>query len=67
MEKDTKKNIIDNGKYIVVNSKFVSTNGEVKKYSDQQICPLYKNDILMVMSDLPNGACISKMLFGRGK
>ena len=29
--KGHEKNIIDNGKYIVVNSKFVSTNGEVKK------------------------------------
>lgn len=58
--KGHEKNIIDNGKYIVVNSKFVSTNGEVKKYSDQQICPLYKNDILMVMSDLPNGRALAK-------
>ena len=35
--KGHEKYIEDNGKYIVVNSKFISTNGEVKKYSDLQI------------------------------
>ncbi|MBP0052992.1 hypothetical protein, partial [Anaerostipes hadrus] len=57
--KGNEKNILDNGKYIVVNSKFVSTNGEVKKYSNHQICQLYKNDILMVMSVLPNGLALA--------
>lgn len=58
--KGHEKSIIDNGKYIVVNSKFISTNGEVKKYSDEPICPVYKNEILMVMSDLPNGRALAK-------
>lgn len=58
--KGHEKNIIDDGKYIVVNSKFVSTNGTVKKFSDAQICPLYIDDILMVMSDLPNGRALAK-------
>lgn len=58
--KGHEKNIIGNGKYIVVNSKFISTQGQVKKYSDDQICPLYVNDILMVMSDLPNGKALAK-------
>lgn len=53
--KGHEKCIEDNGKYIVVNSKFISTNGEVKKYSNLQISPLFKDMILMVMSDLPNG------------
>lgn len=48
------------GKYIVVNSKFISTNGEVRKYSKTQICPLFVNDILIVMSDLPNGRALAK-------
>ena len=58
--KGHEKNIANNGKYIVVNSKFISTDGQIKKFSDEQICPLYKNDILMVMSDLPNGRALAK-------
>ena len=55
--------IDDDGKYIVVNSKFVSTGGKVKKYSVNQISPVFKNDILMVMSDLPNGKALAKCFF----
>ena len=58
--KGHEKDINNDGKYIVVNSKFISTNGEVKKYSNIQICPLYIDDILMVMSDLPNGKALAK-------
>ena len=58
--KGHEKDIVDIGKYIVVNSKFISSSGEVKKYSDKQICPLYEGDILMVMSDLPNGRALAK-------
>ena len=58
--KGHEKNIANNGKYIVVNSKFISTNGTVKKFSNIQICPLYVDDILMVMSDLPNGKALAK-------
>ena len=52
--------IVENGKYIVINSKFVSTDGEVKKYSNKQNEPLNKNDIAFVLSDVPNGKAISK-------
>ena len=58
--KGHEKNIVDEGEYIVVNSKFISTDGEVKKYSNEQISPLFYNDILMVMSDLPNGRALAK-------
>ena len=34
--------IDDDGKYIVVNSKFVSTNGKVKKFSNMQNEPCLK-------------------------
>jgi len=54
------KDIDENGQYIVVNSKFVSTEWEVKKYSKKQICPIFKDDILMVMSDLPNWKALAK-------
>ena len=58
--KGHEKCIEDGGKYIVVNSKFISTNGEIKKYSNIQISPLFKGMILMVMSDLPNGKALAK-------
>lgn len=61
--KGHEKHIVENGKYIVVNSKFVSTSGIVKKYSEKQISPIYKNDILMVMSDLPNGKALAKCFY----
>lgn len=51
------------GKYIVVNSKFVSTDGEIVKYSNEQLEPLFKDDIVMVMSDVPNGRAIAKFFY----
>ena len=53
--------INENGKYIVVNSKFVSTDGKVRKYSNKQNEPLNKNDIAFVLSDVPNGKAIAKI------
>ena len=52
--------ISERGEYIVVNSKFVSTNGEVRKFSDKQIEPLYKDEIAFVLSDVPNGRAIAR-------
>jgi type I restriction enzyme S subunit len=52
--------IDENGSFIVVNSKFVSTNGKVRKHSNENLCPLNKDDITMVMSDIPNGKAIAK-------
>lgn len=55
------ENSIDSdGKYIVVNSKFISTDGEVIKKSNEQIEPLYKNEIAFVLSDVPNGRAIAR-------
>ncbi|MFV0147081.1 restriction endonuclease subunit S [Empedobacter falsenii] len=58
--KGHEKVISDNGKYIVVNSKFVSTEGKVIKFSEEQLSPVFKDDILIVMSDLPNGRALAK-------
>ena len=58
--KGHEKYIEDNGAYIVVNSKFISSNGTVIKYSNSQISPVYKDMILMVMSDLPNGKALAR-------
>ena len=53
-------NITDDGRFIVVNSKFVSTDGNVQKYSDIQIEPLYKDELAFVLSDVPNGRAIAR-------
>lgn len=58
--KGHEKCISENGKYIVVNSKFISSNQVVSKYTDQQICPLSKGEVVMVMSDVPKGKAIAK-------
>lgn len=58
--KGHEKEINAEGEFIVVNSKFISTGGKIAKYSNNQICPLFVDDILMVMSDLPNGKALAK-------
>ena len=58
--KGHEQSIDENGKYIVVNSKFISTDGNVKKYSNENLCPLFNGDIVIVMSDIPNGKAIAK-------
>ncbi|MBP3841572.1 MAG: restriction endonuclease subunit S [Bacilli bacterium] len=58
------ENIIDdNGNYILINSKFISTEGDVIKRCSKQLTPLFKNDITMVMSDLPNGKALAKCYY----
>lgn len=54
------QSIDENGEYIVVNSKFVSTNGRVKKYSNELIEPLSIGEIAFVLSDVPNGRAIAR-------
>ena len=58
--KGHEKFIDENGEYIVVNSKFISQNGNVRKYSNELFSPLEKDDITMVMSDIPNGKALAK-------
>jgi type I restriction enzyme, S subunit len=48
------------GQYIAVNSKFISSDGVVAKFSDRNFCPAKLGDILTVMSDLPNGRALAK-------
>lgn len=55
--------IDENGKYIVVNSKFISSEGNVKKFSNKQLLPLFKNDLVMVMSDVPKGKALAKCFY----
>ena len=52
--------IDDKGHFIVVNSKFISQDGRVAKYSKANLSPLAKGDIAIVMSDIPNGKALAK-------
>jgi type I restriction enzyme S subunit len=55
--------ISDLGQYVVVNSKFISTNGDIRKHSNVRFSPAAKGEVLMVMSDVPNGRAIAKCFF----
>ena len=54
------KDIEEGGNYIVINSKFVATEGTIRKYTNEQLSPLYTNEIVMVMSDVPKGKTLAK-------
>ena len=54
------QHISDLGKFVCVNSKFISTDGKVRKYVTANFCSGRQGDILMVMSDLPNGKALAK-------
>ena len=46
------------GKYILVNSSFISNNGDKVKNVSECLFPLEKNDIAIVMSDVPLGKAL---------
>lgn len=56
------KEISENGEFIVVNSKYISRDGSVIKRTKSQHFPLFHGDIVMVMSDVPNGKALAKCL-----
>ncbi len=49
----------ENGNYKLVNSRFISTRGEIVKFSDEIRSPLQVGDLTMVMSDVPNGKALA--------
>jgi type I restriction enzyme S subunit len=53
----------EDGGYICVNSRFVSTGGISVKYCNKNLTPAAKSDVLMVMSDLPNGRALAKAFY----
>lgn len=57
------QHIDSTGIFTVVNSKFISTEGKVTKYSKENFCSARKGDILTVLSDLPNGKALAKTYF----
>ncbi len=54
------KVIDDNGSVVVVNSKFISSEGAVRKKTKEALFPLTIDDITMVMSDVPKGKALAK-------
>lgn len=54
------QHIVSNGDFILINSKFVSTNGEVRKYTNNLLLSMQKDEIAIVMSDVPNGRALSR-------
>lgn len=57
------QDITEEGKYVVVNSRFISTDGVVRKYSNADFCVADAGNILMVLSDLPKGKALAKCYF----
>jgi type I restriction enzyme S subunit len=57
------QHIDEEGKFIVVNSKFISTEGAIFKRSNKDLLLLQPGDIAMVLSDVPNGKALAKCYF----
>lgn len=55
--------VVENGKFVIINSKFISTEGKVTKYTNHNLSPLGKQEITLVMSDIPNGKALAKCFF----
>lgn len=54
------KHVNEEGKYILVNSKFISSDGQKFKRTNDALSPLFVDDIAFVMSDVPNGKALAK-------
>lgn len=52
-----------NGNFVLVNSKFVSTSGLAKKYTENQLFPLLNGDVCIVLSDLPRGRALARTYY----
>ena len=50
----------ENGNFIIINSKFISSNGLKSKRSSKQLSPLKIGEVAMVLSDVPNGKALAK-------
>lgn len=48
------------GQYVCVNARYISTNGAAVKRCSENLTPAIPGDILMVMSDLPNGRALAR-------
>jgi len=50
----------ENGEYVLVTSKAIATDFEDVRRTNSLLYPLQKNDVVMVMSDVPNGRALAK-------
>lgn len=61
--KPHEKHIEIGGQYVAINSRFISTDGRVRKHTNKNLTPASKGDLVMVMSDLPNGKALAKSFY----
>lgn len=52
--------IDDSGEHVYMSARFVSTQGESVKYCTENLSPAFPGDVVMVMSDLPNGRALAR-------
>ena len=52
--------IDENGEFVLINAKFIASDGMILKRTNKQLFPLFENDIVMVMSDVPNGKALAR-------
>lgn len=57
------QDITESGKYVVVNSRFISTDGAIRKYTNAEYLIANVGEVLMVLSDLPKGKALAKCYF----
>lgn len=63
--KPHEKLVDSNGDVALMTSRFISTEGKSVRYVKREnvLSPALKNDVAMVMSDLPNGKALAKTFF----
>ncbi|WP_299501342.1 restriction endonuclease subunit S [uncultured Roseobacter sp.] len=54
------QDIVDDGRFVVVNARFISTNGAVEKFTNETYCIAQTGDVLMVLSDLPSAKALAR-------
>ncbi len=55
--------VVDKGEFVLINSRFISTEGETFRHVSKRNTVGMKEDIAMVLSDLPNGRALAKCFY----
>jgi type I restriction enzyme S subunit len=58
--KSHENDVSDVGTFTLITSKFISTEGQIKRMCMNRFSPIEKGEIAMVLSDLPNGKALAK-------
>ncbi len=53
----------ENGEYILINSKFISSDRAVFKRVSECHQKVFDDSLVMVMSDVPNGKALAKFIY----